>query len=524
MLVNIIQNTISSFRSALAAAEVITTNLKMWLGFETSETLGREEVVNGDFATDLSGWSNKSSTSTWVSGSARIDNSIGNANSGLFQDIGLILGKTYTLTATLKLISADSNGNFVVLTSNSGGGGQTIIYTGNALVIGGASVTETIEFTTADSDVSIQLACNTTNAVFEIDNVSVKEVTRDNVPRIDYTGGGCPHILAEPQRTNLITYSEDFSQSYWTKQSGVTPTYNTTETLSPDGTYNATKFIGNGSSGVLKGGISVTGVIARSVYLKSITGTVNVVLKDPNLTVTQKTLTVTEEWQRFELIESNGTSTQGIWIDDIPASGIYIWGAQLEEGSYATSYIPTSGSTVTRNKDIFTRDGIGSLINSTEGVLFVEMAALSDDLTYRILSLSDGTDAERIYIQYTSTTNQVSVVVKTGSSTQANIQHTLTDETVFSKMAFKWKANDFAFWIDGVEVGTDTSGSVPSGLNRLALDRQLNTNTFYGKVKQLQVYTTALTDEQLLQLTGTSGTDFYESYAEMASALTYTIQ
>ena len=49
MLVNIIQNTISSFRSALAAAEVITTNLKMWLGFETSETLGRELVVDGDF-------------------------------------------------------------------------------------------------------------------------------------------------------------------------------------------------------------------------------------------------------------------------------------------------------------------------------------------------------------------------------------------------------------------------------------------------------------------------------------------
>jgi hypothetical protein len=58
----------------------------------------------------------------------------------------------------------------------------------------------------------------------------------------------------------------------------------------------------------------------------------------------------------------------------------------LEQGSYATSYIPTSGSTVTRNQDIFTRDGIGSLINSTEGVLFVEMAALSDDLTYRCIS------------------------------------------------------------------------------------------------------------------------------------------
>ena len=141
------------------------------------------------------------------------------------------------------------------------------------------------------------------------------------------------------------------------------------------------------------------------------------------------------------------------------------------------------------------------MINDSEGVLFVEMAALSNDLTYRILSLSDGTDNERIYIQYTDTTNQVSVVVKVGGSTQANIQHTLTDETVFSKMAFKWKANDFAFWIDGVEVGADTSGSVPSGLNRLALDRQLNTNTFYGKVKQLQVYPTALSDSELTILT-----------------------
>ena len=64
----------------------------------------------------------------------------------------------------------------------------------------------------------------------------------------------------------------------------------------------------------------------------------------------------------------------------------YMWGAQVEEGSYATSYIPTSGSTVTRNQDIFTRDGIGSLINSTEGVLFVEMAALSDDSTRRVIS------------------------------------------------------------------------------------------------------------------------------------------
>ena len=63
----------------------------------------------------------------------------------------------------------------------------------------------------------------------------------------------------------------------------------------------------------------------------------------------------------------------------------------------------------------------------------------------------------------------------------------------------------------------------PKALNTLEFNSPLS-QPFYGKVKQLQVYDTALTDEQLLQLTGESGTDFYESYAEMAAALTYTLQ
>ena len=96
-------------------------------------------------------------------------------------------------------------------------------------------------------------------------------------------------------------------------------------------------------------------------------------------------------------------------------------------------------------------------------------------------------------------------------------------QTLYNKIAVKWKLNDFALWVNGVEVLTDSSGAAPIGLNRLGFDNA-STAIFLGKVKQLQVYDTALTDEQLLQLTGESGTDFYESYAEMASALTYTIQ
>ena len=105
MLVNIIQNTISSFISAgVAAAEVITTNLKMWLGFETSETLGREEVVNGDFSTD-SDWNKNSNWS--ISGGVAIAD--GTSDLDINQGTTLAtLGNSYTITYEVVSISQGS--------------------------------------------------------------------------------------------------------------------------------------------------------------------------------------------------------------------------------------------------------------------------------------------------------------------------------------------------------------------------------------------------------------------------------
>ena len=140
---------------------------------------------------------------------------------------------------------------------------------------------------------------------------------------------------------NLLTYSEEItSGNGWIIQSGVTVTNN--DVLAPNGTLTADKLVGNGTVGVYKQ-VAVTGVVTRSVYLKSVTGNVNVVIKDPMLTVTTKTLSVTQEWQRFELSESNGhASFSGIWIDDIPASGIYMWGAQLVKGDQPKDYLKTT--------------------------------------------------------------------------------------------------------------------------------------------------------------------------------------
>jgi hypothetical protein len=138
--------------------------------------IGSDQVLNGDFATDLANWNNKSATSTWVSGSAVVDNSIGNLSSGLYQDIGLVSGKSYKLTATLKLNSGDSNGAFRVFTSTIYGSNQSSIFTGDTLIIGGASVTETFYFTHSGTNVSIQFACDAANAIFEVDNVSCEEL------------------------------------------------------------------------------------------------------------------------------------------------------------------------------------------------------------------------------------------------------------------------------------------------------------------------------------------------------------
>jgi len=339
------------------------------------------------------------------------------------------------------------------------------------------------------------------NASYEniiFDNVSVKEYLGQSV----VPDSGCGSWLFEPQSTNLFTYSEDFSQ--WVKSGNAVVSDGFA--ISPDGNINASKFTFDGTSqGRIEDAISVTNGVPYtfSVWLK------NDNLSDPTKvwiglsTTTQgKFVTVTNVWKRFIITSTSNGTLEYPRVQTSEVGSIFAWGAQLEQQSYATSYIPSNGSTVTRNQDLCTNGGSLASINSTEGVLYAEIAALADDLTNRYITISNGGDSY-IRLTYTTTSNQLGARYYINGTFQTALAHILSDETEFIKVSFKWKENDFALWVNGTEVATDTSGLVnaPNTFNRLEFQRYDGVFPFFGKTKALAVWKEALSDSELQSLT-----------------------
>ena len=336
-----------------------------------------------------------------------------------------------------------------------------------------------------------------------ITNITVQEIQTDT-PRIDFTNDTKGHLLLEPSRTNLFPYSEDFST--WNKVSNAVVTDNFT--TSPDGTQNASKFTFDGTTnGRVEKPLTVTSgtQYTFSIWLK------NDNLSDPTQvwlafsTLLQgEYVTVTNEWQRFTTTQTADGTTEYPRIQTSEVGSIFAWGAQFEEGSYATSYIPTTGAASTRNADVCNNSGSAQDFNSEEGVLYWEAAALNDDAgSTRTLSISDGTNSNTLYTGYNSTSNVVQAQLVVGGVAQTNMLHTVSDRTDFLKVAVLYQNNNHKMYINGIEVSVDTSGSVPSAntFDRLNFDLGQSSFDFYGKVRNVQVFTEALTDEQLEKLT-----------------------
>ena len=443
-------------------------------GFSYQDSLGSELVVNGDFSNGSANWSLSGSNISIANGKGI---STGSNFGAQFKQTILQTNKTYKLT-------------FDIVDYTSGSIGLTANYYGEQNVFSSIG-THTATFTSLNQT---ELRIYSENFVGSIDNVSVKEVTGQEV----VPDSGCGSWLLEPQSTNLITYSEDFSDSSWTK-SGVTLT---SSQVSPSGDSTAYKLDFSANNDYIQAsvsGLNTSEEYTLSFYAKVQSGSTTIESGNINGGV-YETFTVTDQWQRFEVTQTPSSTER--FPRPIRSNGIdeiYLWGAQLEQQSYATSYIPTSGATNTRLQDIANNSGNSSLINSTEGVLYAEIAAFVNSGATRYLGLNDGSSSNRVVILYDGTLNRIRAIVSSGGTKYADLYYSVTDVTDFHKVAVKYKANDFALWIDGVERVTETSGSAPIGLNDL--DFELSGSPFYGKTKAVAIYKEALTDAELQSLT-----------------------
>jgi hypothetical protein len=350
-------------------------------------------------------------------------------------------------------------------------------------------------------------------------------VVGSNVPRIDYTGGGCGKLLLEPQRTNLLLYSEEFDDAAWSK-TGVGVTAN--NSTSPDGNTNADKLFNSvGTSGFASQTISLVSstIYSGSVFVKnagrdglfvffsgsggsaSCTFDLTTLTTTPSGGVTAKIEDYGGGWYRCSVVftaTSTGASAFRIYptlTTGDGTSGILIYGAQIEAGSYATSYIPTLGSTVTRLADACSKTGIASLIGQTEGTVFVEAEFTSDyDLNNVLMNLSDGVGSSNL-IYINRSIGKLEFFVQNASLTQMLYLTPTILSAGVHKMALGYKANDFVVYIDGVLAHTDTSGSVPA-CSKLNLGSYWNaSNPYNNGVSQALLFKTRLSNEQLQKLT-----------------------
>ena len=364
-----------------------------------------------------------------------------------------------------------------------------------------------------DMDVVRATTATRVNSAGLIESVAI------NVPRLDYTDSTCPSLLVEPQRTNLITYSEQFDNAAWVKGTGGSISSNSV--ISPDGTQNADAYTwATSTSSFAYLSQQAIGISQNpntfSVWLKRPFGsgsrTIRLSISDLSVsTANSSTFTVTEAWQRFEFTRASASATGLLGVGlFVGASGtsiaageiLDVWGAQLEAGSYPTSYIPTTSAAVTRNADVISKTGISSLIGQTEGTLYFEVQGFSDgNPANQFITLNDGTSNNQIGFHFTLTLGRITGYFRVNSVTYQITSTVL--KTLNSKIILKYNSsNVYTLFINGSLIGTGTAASsFSSPLTAFKISQGNGSSPYNGKIKSIVLYQTALTNDQCIDLT-----------------------
>lgn len=358
-----------------------------------------------------------------------------------------------------------------------------------------------------------------------------------NKPRLDYLGSTCPKLLLEPSKTNLILQSQDISSVLWTKggtntivsnsavapdgtttadsiQSANASTYNNitqNNSVSANSTYTFSVFVKKETTRTNFCGVSLyfiggTGKIA-SVAFNEVAGTATN-LTDSNITPIIKVDDYGTYWRYNVTATDTGSNTILIayFYPTISVNGTSgnlgtgsartIWGLQLEAGAYATSYIPTTTASVTRNGDTATKTSATALIGQTEGTLFfdIDYKGNAED-SYRLV-LSDNSYNNFIYPSINGS-KLLSISLWSGGVNQGELTKSLTIGR--HKIAFGYKLNNVVLYVDGQLASTDTSSTMPASLTQMTIGGGLF-GTSFGLYNSVALWKTRLTNAELATL------------------------
>jgi hypothetical protein len=351
-----------------------------------------------------------------------------------------------------------------------------------------------------------------------VNRAGVLSEVASGVPATDFAGGVLRGTTVEPSAVNLLQRSEEFDNAYWGKAGTTTPTVSANAITAPDGNMTADLLTGTGGASMrLQRSLTVTtGAHTFSFYVKNNTETIarfNVFdgsvdrgatfnFSSESFTAISANVTVGFEklndgWYRIlGTYPSFGTTTANVQLFVSGTLSLYYWGAQLETGSVATSYIKTEGSAQTRNADVITKTGLGSVLPQTEGWVYAEVDVRANKESVRVLQISDGTVNNRVQLAFN--VNNFTPAVIAGGLAQAAFSAPFTPG--INRCLILFRNNYAESYLNGVSIGTDSTVTVPV-TTVLDLANSLGSNFLNDPIHSYAIGSGAITDASAIQLT-----------------------
>ena len=369
------------------------------------------------------------------------------------------------------------------------------------------------------------------------------ETVGSGTPRIDFLGNTKGALLLEPSRSNIILQSQDITTG-WSQ--GNAPTLTSNIAVAPDGTMTADG-IQSETDGAFRTirqlsiSVSANSTITNSYFVKKETSEINyggfgfvfsggttkvlygivnsvngTVTYDTTLTPTTKVENYGSYWKISTTVTDTGSNTSlglyyygtlsinGTSLSTGVGSVRTIWGMQLElNSSYATSYIPTSGSAVTRVAESTSQTVPDGVIGQTEGTVFLDSKmALQSINNYQLFSINNVSSSDRIRI-LTAAGNRLRFIYQLDGGSLAYNFYNPTDYGSLTslKIAFTYKSGDIKVYINGVLVNSSSNTfTIAETLTNIDIATSAGgySQMFFNDVK---LYNTALTSAELQALT-----------------------